>query len=109
MKRILVGIAALLLTTTAFAGTDYNATIILLLPHAQNVFFVYVSPNISNVPACGAGAANRFVVDATTPGGQGIIASMLLAYGQGRKIDFIGTGNCPVWGDTESVSYVIVH
>lgn len=109
MKRLLFGLLALLISTTALAGTDSNATIFLVLPQASGQVFVYVSPNISNVPACGSGNPNRFVVDSTTPGGQAIVASVLLAYAQSRKIDFVGTGNCSVWGDTESVWYIVVH
>ena len=59
----------------------------------------------SNVPACGQGIAQRFAINGATAAGKVQAAALLTAYSLGKKISVIGTGDCQVWSDTETVNY----
>lgn len=59
------------------------------------------------VPACGQPEAVRWAFDGSTPQGQARLALLLTAYGAGKNVQVFGLGNCNVWGDTESVDYIV--
>lgn len=59
------------------------------------------------VPTCGQTEAVRWAFDGSTPQGQARLALLLTAYGAGKSVKVFGLGNCNVWGDTESVDYIV--
>lgn len=58
----------------------------------------------SGTPAC-ATESYRFAINASTPAGKVQAAGILTAFSMGKKVVFIGTGDCLLWGDTETVNY----
>jgi len=58
-----------------------------------------------NVPACGATLASRFAINGATAAGKVQVAALLTAYSMGKKISVVGTGDCQVWSDTETVNF----
>lgn len=50
---------------------------------------------------------NRYVVDASTAKGQNILAVLLTASTSGKEVQIVGTDDCNVHQDSESISYVI--
>jgi hypothetical protein len=42
------------------------------------------------------------------PGGKAMLATLLAAQVAGKQVFISGKGNCDVWGDRESVSYVVI-
>jgi len=57
-----------------------------------------------NAPACAT--TGRWAVDVTTPAGQAMWSTVLTAYSQNRAVTVGGTGQCNVWGDSETVQWV---
>ena len=57
-----------------------------------------------NAPACAT--TGRWAVDVTTPAGQAMWSTVLTAYSQNRPVTVGGTGQCNVWGDSETVQWV---
>lgn len=51
----------------------------------------------------------RWAIDTNTAAGKAQLAGLLTAHSTGKKVSVIGTNNCDIWGDTESVSYLVVH
>lgn len=58
-------------------------------------------------PACAT--LSRWALNVTTPAGQSVLATLLMAYAQGKSVNFVGTGNCDVWPDSESIAYVVLN
>lgn len=57
-----------------------------------------------NAPACAT--TGRWAIDVTTPAGQAMWSTVLTAYSQNRAVTVGGTGQCNVWGDSETVQWV---
>ena len=74
----------------------------------STVYFIYVDQVPANTPTCAtmSNAVRRFVTDATTAAGNARIATILFAHATGRSVDIAGTGECGVWGDTESIAWI---
>lgn len=51
-------------------------------------------------------AVRRFATDATTSTGKARMTTILLAHATGRSVDIAGTGECGIWGDTESIAWI---
>ena len=57
-------------------------------------------------PACqGPTIPTRWAIDASTTTGQAMLAVFLSAAAQGRQLGIVGTGECTIEGDTETVNY----
>jgi hypothetical protein len=101
-------IAALFCMASAIAGnagagsSDWSL-ITGVLPHTGGFFF-NSSGTRSSAPSC-ATLTNRWVINTTTSQGQAMVAALLSAYMAHKRIMVVGTGNCDVWGDTETVNY----
>jgi hypothetical protein len=96
----------------ANAGGVSNATVTAVMPFSPpNLFFVVVDVSPTGVPACGTltSSSKRFVVDLTTDGGKAMAATLLTAYSLNSQIDIVGLGSCAVWGDTETINYIVAH
>lgn len=63
----------------------------------------------TDVPACGATQATRWAIDPNTAAGKIQLTGLLMAHSTGKKVEVGGTNTCNIWGDTESVSYLLVY
>jgi hypothetical protein len=72
------------------------------------VIFYHDGVRSNDIPGCGQGYANRWVINSTYPGGNSQISVLLTAQAQGKKIRVVGTNGCDIWGDTETVGYIVV-
>lgn len=61
------------------------------------------------VPACGQGNASRWAINASTTAGQAAVSVLLTAWSQHKRVLVSGTGNCDIWGDTETIAYFVVE
>lgn len=60
-------------------------------------------------PGCQNGnTPKRWAIDGSTPAGQATLAALLTAYSLGKPIFIYGTGACPNWPDTETVSWFAI-
>jgi len=85
------------------AGTSDFSYITVVLPDSGGFFF-NSSGARGSAPAS-ATIPNRWVINTTTSQGQAMVAALLSAYMAHKRIMVVGTGNCAVWGDTETVNY----
>lgn len=58
-------------------------------------------------PACAS--LDRWVVSTNTTAGQFMASALLTAYSMRKRVSITGTGNCNVWGDTETVYYFYIE
>lgn len=110
MKLFTIGAA---LAALCLAGTAANASyepgghITGYVPQFSGQMFFTTNGPRDNVPGCST-QPGRWVIDDTTPAGQSLVAGMLTAYGLGKSLTLVGTGDCAVWKDTETVAYFFV-
>jgi hypothetical protein len=105
-RAIRVGVAASLVlssATSAFAGTSDVGGISGVLPHYAGLLFNQSGTRYS-APAC-ATLSGRWVINVGTPQGQAMAAALLTSYMAHKRITVVGTGDCGVWSDTETVAY----
>jgi hypothetical protein len=70
----------------------------------NGVVLVYTTGSRTTPPTCSTVAA-RFAFDSTTAGGKSQLAGILAAHAAGRQVVIVGTDNCSVYGDSETISY----
>lgn len=97
----------LLTSQPALAGTSDMGSITTVLPHSGGGLFFNSTGTRHSAPAC-ATQVNRWVINVTTPQGQAMVAALLSAYMAHKSIYVQGTGDCGVWGDTETVNYFVI-
>jgi hypothetical protein len=71
-------------------------------------FFIYLSANDANI-GCNSANLNAFAIDSTTDGGRAMIAVAMSALLSGQPVSVYGTGNCSVWGLTDTVSSLVLY
>lgn len=110
MRRLLRTMGALLGVSIAMAAFHAGASSAgdglisgIITQRSGQTFFIHSGARSAR-PACSV--ADRWVIDNTTPAGQAMLSTLLTAYSTGRQVRIEGTGNCDVWGDTESVFYI---
>lgn len=60
-------------------------------------------------PGCqGQGLDARWAIDGSSNAGQTLVSVLLNAYNLKKRIAIVGQDNCSVWGDTETVAYIVV-
>lgn len=108
MRKLMMALV-ILSAIPAIASTSAIATV-------SNLHFMPGGPVLFNtsvaradVPPCAAGLTTRWAIDTNTSAGKAQLAGLLTAHSTGKKVSVIGTNNCDVWADTESVSYLVVH
>lgn len=109
-KRSITSIAFIMLplgATPAMASNSSVGSISIVLPHSAGLFFNQ-SGSRTSTPTCHT-AGTRWVINTGTPQGQAMAAALLTAYSLGKRISVQGTGNCSLWGDTESVDYFVIE
>jgi hypothetical protein len=110
----IVAVAAFLsFPGSSYAGSAAHVTVTGLVVEPppgspQGVAFVYFGGTHSGTYTCqnGGGYPLRFVVDLATVGGRAVYASAMVAYVTGKPVDIVGTGDCAVWADTETILYL---
>jgi hypothetical protein len=100
--RILSFLAAAVFSSGAIAGSADEGVVIQVFSVYNGRLLFSHSGTTHNRPAC---ATSGWAIDGTTPAGQMMVASLLTAIAQGRRISIIGTGACDLWGDSETVYY----
>ena len=108
MKRslLVVSLISLVFSGAVSASSANNGVLSLMHFMSNGVVLVYTSGTRStDLPACASSEPTRFAVDGTTAGGKVQVAGLLAAYATGKTVAIFGTGDCGVYGDTESISY----
>jgi len=59
----------------------------------------------TGTPGCASSQPTRWAIPASTPQGKVQLAGLLSAYHANKPVIVLGTGDCSVWSDTESVNY----
>ncbi len=92
----------------ASAGETYSGRIsnIWMMPGGA-VLFTHSGARSGTTPGC-VTIPERWAFSATGDQGQAFLAALLSAYGLGKSIRIIGTANCGVWGDTETVQQFLI-
>ena len=62
----------------------------------------------ANLPQCGSNNPTRWAIDPTTAHGQAVAAALLTAFSLHKQVYIVGTGDCSLNGDTESVLFLQV-
>jgi hypothetical protein len=101
MMKKLALTCALLFSPMCFAGTGTGPITQILAVNTGQVFVTLATIHQSP-PAC-ATIQSRWVVDGTTPAGKAVIAALYTAYATNSQIMVVGTNECGIWGDTESL------
>lgn len=75
------------------------------------LLFNTTAARTSAPPACqqDPGLAQRWAIDASTVAGQTAASVLLTAYALKKKVFVLGTGNCSIWGDTETVAFILIE
>jgi len=61
----------------------------------------------AGVPACATSPNYSWAIDGSTAAGQSQINMLISAWSQHVQVYVVGAGSCAVWGDAETVQYVI--
>ena len=107
---VLLSAAVFFVCAKAHAGTVTGAKVSLINTASFDVAFIHVNVAPTNVAACGVVTAsqNRFVVNLNSASGRAILNQATVAMALGKTLSIVGTGECGVWLDTESVQQFIV-
>ena len=100
---VLAVLGALVAAVPAYAGTSEMGPITGVLPHEGGFFFNALGTR-NAAPAC-ATVPMRWVINTATSQGQAMVAGLLSAYMARKRLTVVGTGNCNVWPDTETVQH----
>lgn len=98
----------LALAPSVFAGTSVGTVNSYLVSRYGKLFFK--AGTTQSPPACSTGG--DFAVDLVGPdgaAGKAILAVIMAAHAGGKTVHVYGKGNCDVWGDRETVEYVVVE
>lgn len=107
MYKLYAALGALCLATSAaHASIEQNAHVTTYTAQEKGQMFFNTDGQRSATPGCST-IPGRWVIDATTPAGQMMVAAMLTALAEHKTIFLVGTGDCGVWGDTETVDYFV--
>lgn len=99
-------ILCLLLPSSASAGSSGPSNISNLIIQPSGQMFFDLSASHTGRPSCAT--SDRWVINTSNLGGQAAAAAVLTAFSMKKAIGVQGNATCDVWGDTESVSYVII-
>lgn len=71
--------------------------------------FVYlVGGQKMNNPACSTVPGTRWVIDNSWPAAKIQISTLLTAAVSGKRVTIYGSGNCEVWGDSETATNIFL-
>jgi len=112
LSAVLGGVVLLGAVAGAEAGNSASGTVTqIIITNAGGTgnlgvgLFTLTGSKVS-APACNT-IGNRWAIDLGASGGKAAYAAVLAAYLSGKTLSVNGTGDCGIWGDTESALYVI--
>jgi len=111
-KIVYLGLAALALFSTPASATLAQFGNITAVYGTRNgaILFNTSGARSGPVPACqGAGVERRYALDASTIAGQTYASVLMTAHALKKRVYVQGTGTCTIWGDTETVEYLLVE
>ena len=73
------------------------------------VLFIQTGGSRDSVPSCATSNPDRWAFDTTNVAGQTKLSILLTAKGLNKTVQVYGTGTCSVWGDTETVDYLVMN
>jgi len=104
MKKLIL-IMFLGYSISSYAGTASNGVFSTIHFMSDGSIIAYTSGARSDVPPCAINQPSRFILDGTTAGGKVQASGLLSAYTTGKQVKIIGTGDCLVRSDTETINY----
>lgn len=108
MPKYVAIVASFLLGSAAQASSETGSHILSYTAQPSGQFFLNTDGNRAGVPGCST-QKGRWVIDATSAGGQATVAAMLTAYALHKTLNVYGTNDCTIWGDTESVLFMTAY
>jgi flavin reductase (DIM6/NTAB) family NADH-FMN oxidoreductase RutF len=102
---VLLSAASFFISAKTHAGTVSGAKVSFINTASFDAAFIHVNVAPTNVAACATVTASqyRFVVNLNTASGRAILNQATVAMALGKTLSIVGSGDCAVWGDTESV------
>jgi hypothetical protein len=106
-KKLILGIILFSLSVNSFAG-NVSSTIGNYIVTTYGKAFIHMNSATVSAPSC-SGASDWAIDLIGTNGtaGRALLAAIITASIQGKTIAIYGTGDCSVWGDRETISYVV--
>jgi hypothetical protein len=107
---VLLSAASFFMCTKAHAGTVSGAKVSFINTASFDVAFIHVNVAPAGVPVCATVTTSqyRFVVNLNTASGRAILNQATAAMALGKTLSIIGSGDCAIWGDTESLQQFIL-
>jgi hypothetical protein len=110
MKKILLTIPLFCFSFLSYAGNVSGTVGSYIVSSGYSKVFLHVNGTSSGQPVCSGGGDWAIDLAGTNPaGGKAALAAIIAASIQGKTITVIGTGDCSVWGDRETVSYIVFN
>jgi hypothetical protein len=109
--RSAIGLAVLQIVpfSAAHASTAAHGYIQAFNPGLDGGGLLTFSTNGSRTARPGCAILDRWVIATNTPAGQFMASAILTAFSLKKRVMVTGTGNCNVWGDTETVYYFFIE
>lgn len=107
--RGLVLVLALLFALPTAASSSSPAVVSKVYFTSTGAVVFHTDKVRPDVPACAASQTTRWAIDPNTAAGKIQLAGLLSAHATGKLVEVGGTNTCNIWGDTESVSYLLVY
>ena len=106
MKKTALLLSLLLTAPCVFAGSSTGPITGVIVNRYGKLFFT--AGSVTAKATCSNGEWAVDLVGPDGPAGKAMLATVLSAQAQGKSIYVGGKGNCDVWGDRETVEYIIV-
>ena len=106
VARVALACGVAMSSTSAIASASQPGLVANTIANHSGRFFFETAGQRTTRPGCAY--YPRWVVDASTPAGQAVMALVLTAQGQGKLLLVQGLDDCRDWPDTEAVSHVQV-
>jgi hypothetical protein len=108
MKKTILLFSIFLITKNCFAvGTSVGVVSSYLVSIYGKLFFHAGDAN--SRATCSNGDWAVDLIGPNAAAGKGILAAVISANAQGKTVHVYGTGLCDVWGDRETVEYIVVE
>ena len=106
--KLFIGFLALIFYANSYAGSASSGILSTVHFMSNGVVIAYTSGARTDVPSCASNQPSRFTINGTSVGGKVQLSGLLSAYVAGKQVVIIGTGDCSVYGDTETISYFYI-
>lgn len=109
MRKLLIALVVSFVPPAAASVSPPQTEVRTLLFMPTGAVLFHTSTARDDVPTCAAGQPTRWAIDTNTAAGKAQLAGLLTAHTTGKKVQVIGAATCSIWGDTESVSYLLLY